>query len=83
MNQKEKNILQTVAAKSLPITDNELRILRQLFRDKLDREDKTQTLWCKENNIKDSTLSNSLNGHIVSKPTLSLVARYVLDDTWN
>jgi hypothetical protein len=80
---KKMNIISALSQKAEPITGYELNVLREAFEEKLNKYDKTKTQWCRENRIKDSTLSNALSGNIQSRPTVALVARYVLDTNWS
>ena len=82
MNERQKNLIKDISKKAEPVSGHEVKTLAKEFRDKLNRLNKTQTKWCAENGIKDSLLSNTLAGAITSRPTLSLVAKYVLDDNW-
>lgn len=83
MNDKQRKLIESAAQKIKPVTGAELNTIRKEFRAKLKRNEKTIGVFCEENGINNQSLiSNVLAGRGRSDSVLSLIARYVLDDSW-
>lgn len=83
MKAKDKKLIESAAQKIKPITSLELVTIKKAFQMKLIENNKTIGQFCSENGIKNQSLiSNVLSGTGRSDATLSLIARYVLDDSW-